>query len=325
MQNPFVFVIWITLAGFITRLGHRVFRIRWLIFFLIACIASLAVPMLKQSLEKPALTVTFFDVGQGDAALVRTTEGKTLLIDTGGLRGSQPAAALSIVPELLQQQIDTLDAVILTHDHLDHTAGLSTIQQKIGVRTLYVPPDARTDAFSKAMRGLFSKKAASHGTVVKTVAAGDILPLAPSVFAGVVAPLPSFVRERDKNMTSVGLLLVHGETRYLFTGDLPSEGETEIAHHFGTMLDVDVIKAAHHGSKYSSSPEWLAATTPRMVITSSAMENRYGHPHAEAVLRFRQTGGALFHTALHGTIRVIDNGLPEQLVVKTARGIDKKP
>jgi competence protein ComEC len=318
LHSPVMFAVWATVIGLTARLAHPVYRVRWAMLLLLA-VAAQFMWSLPDKNKNPVLETVFFDVGQGDAALVITPDNKHLLIDTGGLRGFNAAAKSAILPWLKNRRIDTLHAIIITHDHLDHTAGLEAISQTVTVKTVFVPPDTRKDAFSKALGALRNKSLKNSNITIDTLLTGKEIALSPSVFTGVISPLPSFTTERDKNLTSIGLLLAYGKSRYLFTGDLPEEGERALRPYFESLLDVDVMKAAHHGSRYSADPEWLAETTPSIVVTSSAFENRYKHPHAEAIIRFRQQGASVFHTALHGTIRVLDAGNPSTIRVQPSK------
>jgi competence protein ComEC len=235
----------------------------------------------------PALEIRFLDVGQGDAALLRS-QGRTALIDAG------PTDA--IVRRLRELGVDTIDLLVASHNHADHIGGADAVLDSLPVR-FYL--DNRVPATTRIQE-----------RVLERVASKEISYLAPtarSIALGsarlVVIPPPESVAGDEQNNHSVGILAVQSGFAALFTGD----SETEELNAFlerDSVPDVDVLKAAHHGSRNGVTPAWLARTRPEVVVISAGADNSYGHPHA-AAMRYYCTGGRrVLRTDVHGEVTV---------------------
>lgn len=233
------------------------------------------------------LRVAFFDVGQGDAALLQTPEGTTIVFDTGH-NGE-------IVPLLHAEGVSRIDLLVLSHSHADHTGGLASILRTFSVSEIW---------YAGPFRGRVQKILANTG-ITETVAAGKTRTIGRlSLF--VLHPEPNSDKgdggESEVNNRSLVVKAEYGGSRYMFPGDCELGCWQEIFNLHRSELHADVLKAAHHGSWNGTNSGVLGNVHPSTVVISCGRENPYGHPH-EIVLRLIQKLGAtLFRTDQQGTI-----------------------
>jgi competence protein ComEC len=285
-------------------------RLLTLLVFLLAASPSLAQPAPAPALPGKPLTVYFFDVGQGDSALIVSPSGKTVLID-----GGPPEAGEHLASRLRSLVHAPLDLVILSHPHLDHLGSLKDAIQAVGARR-YMDPGF--DHPSAAYRDLL----ALVGKEVGQVMSPEPNPQAPDSFLtvglgeGAVLTIywPRYPREpflkntrSDPNSNSIVLRLTYGRTAFFFTGD--SEPNTEEAL-LRKQVDYTstVLKVAHHGGRFSSTEAFLAAVRPKAAVISCGAGNDYGHPTPEALARLAATGARVFRTDQDGEIKAVSDG-----------------
>jgi beta-lactamase superfamily II metal-dependent hydrolase len=258
----------------------------------------------------PPLTVYFFDVGQGDAALIVSPSGKTVLID-----GGPPEADDRLVPRVRQLVKGPLDLVILSHPHLDHLGGLGKVIQAVGVRR-YMDPgfDHGSEAYRKLL-DVVGKKAGQVMTPTPNPSSPETL-LTIGLGEGATltilwprSPQDAFLSNTrsDVNANSIVAKLTYGNTAFLFLGD--AEPETES---FLLRKPIDftstVLKVGHHGGRYSSTAPFLAAVKPQAAVISCGAGNDYGHPTDEALERLGNVGARIFRTDRQGEVRAVSNG-----------------
>lgn len=249
------------------------------------------------------LAVYFLDVGQGDAALLSYTVGgepRFVLIDTG----TKTRCVDTVLPRLRSMGVTRLEAVVITHMHNDHTGGLFSVLDEFPVGELvlagYFYSTSDYFAFTEKMR-------AYPDVSPRFPTAGSRLDWSPDFSVDVLWPREPFLETgAPENDNSVVLLLTHGNSALLFTGDVEAAAENLILQ--GTTRGVDVLKVPHHGSGGASSSAFLAAFTPKVSIISCGLNNRYGHPAAETVGRLQQYG-TVYRTDLQGEITVVSDGL----------------
>ena len=253
------------------------------------------------------LAVHFLDVGQGDAALIRTPEGRTLLID-GGPDGDQLLAQLRAV---LPPNHASIDAILLTHPQADHATGLFAVLERYSIGMLIVSPFNDQAPLGRRL----AEAAENRGVSVQTAQTGDAVELDPEsdVRADILWPpgeLPG--GRRDPNAASLVLRLIYGETAFLFTGDVRASEELRLARmNCGDApcdLRADVLKVAHQGARSSSSDLFLRRVRPALAVISAGAGNPHGHPHGETVERLKRAGAIVFSTAAAGAVSVFSDG-----------------
>lgn len=260
----------------------------------------------------PGLQVVFFDVGHGDAALVTLPNGAHVLIDTGERSAFSDQGTRTIVPHLQRFGIDRLDAVVISHPHGDHLGGLPSLLRTVPVgRVLHNGQTYDSDLFRETVALLDSLHIPSQA-----VGAGDTLLLDPSV--RIYALGPSDPTTTDANEASVVLRMVYNQTSFLFTGDAEAMAEHALVETYGPLLQSDVVKVGHHGSRTSSTAAFVhhaAATSPTLAVISVGPSSRFGLPDEEVVRRWEQEGATVWSTAWNGALWLQSDG---QMVTQVA-------
>ena len=268
---------------------------------------------LLQDKHSHVLKVVFLDVGQGDAILVETPNKHRILIDAGP---SGPKLMRALSKELYFWQKD-FDMALATHADKDHVAGFLDFLKvyKVDfVRTPYAL-DKKVAEFTDSLL-LSLAKAKQKGAQELSLHRGSVIDFDDGVELIVYAP-PESVPFHDTNSSSLTLKLVYGKTSFLLTGDLPDGMEKVLAMYDADKLRANVLKLGHHGSRNSSSLEFLATVRPEIVVVSAGLNNRYGHPHKKTMERVKSIGARVFRTDQQGNLRFISDG--EQIVVTTEK------
>ncbi len=244
------------------------------------------------------LTVTFFDVGQGDAIHVATPDGYELLIDGG------PTAA--VLRELSRNRSffdHDIDVVVATHPDSDHIAGLVDVFERYVVDYI-VESGAQSDTATAAA---FDDAARTEGARRILAKAGQIIQLGASTTVQILSPRGN-TSEWETNTASVVVRVVYGDTAFMLTGDAPTSIEEYLVRSYGQQLRSDVLKLGHHGSKTSSSEVFLEAVHPVYAIVSAGVDNRYGHPHQEVLDRVAAQHIEIERTDERGAVTFKSNG-----------------
>jgi competence protein ComEC len=251
------------------------------------------------------LTLSFIDVGQGDSILVILPNTKTLLID-GGERQSSG----KVLSTLQEYGLSYIDVIVATHPHADHIGGLIDVINTVNVgQVLDSGQMHTTQTFEDLLDAIYNKQ-----IPLRSVSEGESINLDPTVRIDVLNPAASIIvdggsNEAEFNDNSVVLKITYGNFSALLTGDMEERSESRLAFKNATILDADVLKAGHHGSRTSSSLDFLNAVTPEVVIISLGAGNSYGHPHLEALDRISASGAQyLLRTDIDGTITFISDG-----------------
>jgi competence protein ComEC len=254
---------------------------------------------LRQELRAPAqVTAWQFDVGQGDCSVISFPDDWSALIDTGGRYGFSGSNAdgplrRSVLPFLLRHGLADLDAVILTHGHLDHTGGARALAQRLPVDRWFVSGRAGEALTTVA-----------DSTAVVRPKSGFVLHRWRQWTLSVVYPLggePDDLQENDYSLVVV--LRYRQRDLAVWSGDLERSGEFRLLASGRAPRDLQVWKAGHHGSNTSGTAAMLARFAPALVIISCGIGNTYGHPnHGPYVVRGDTV--ALARTDLHGSIKL---------------------
>lgn len=267
---------------------------------LILLVANGAVFAYLLAPEKRELTVSFLDVGQGDAVLIEGPTGIEILID-----GGRDREVLRELPRLMGPLDRSIDVVVATHPDADHIGGLPAVLQRYAVRRFYEPRKEGENSIAESLEVSVDKE---PGIVEGVLRAGMRIHLGGGAYADVLHPEDNVAQLRDTNDASIVMRLVYGEIEFMLTGDAPAWAEDRIVSRYGDALRSDVLKAGHHGSKTSTGPLFLAAVGPEFVVVSAGKDNSYGHPHEDVIARVRASGAAILSTFEEGNITFVSDG-----------------
>ncbi len=249
-----------------------------------------------------ALKVSFLDIGQGDSILIQGPTGIKMLVDGGPDR--------SVLRELSHQLAPWdrhFDVLVETHPDKDHISGLGDVFERYSVSNFLEPGIPDTTAVSKHVFDDAMHEPGLHHIIAHR---GMRIHLGGGAFADVLFPDRDESTQKATNDGSIVLHIVYGSTSFMLTGDLPSPYEDYLVGLDGNdgELPSTVLKAGHHGSKYSSDSLWLSAVHPSIVVISAGKGNTYGHPNPDALARIRAEGATIFSTIDSGTITFVSDG-----------------
>jgi competence protein ComEC len=254
------------------------------------------------------LRVTAVDVGQGDSTLVDLPDGKLMLVDGGGTVGGGDPGKSVLLPLLRQRQRRRIDIAVLTHEHPDHLNGLATVLTAVDVGEFWFPFDRSHYPNVPALRRLVADLD-RRGVPVRSA---EALCGRPHAFGGaevrVLSPCDRQAVGEGGNDSSVVLHITFGERSALLPGDAEAPREHDLVRRFGAGLHADVLKAGHHGSRTSSTTDWLAAVRPSWATISSGVRNPHGHPHPATLARLAQQGALALRLDRMGSVEWSTDG-----------------
>jgi len=251
-------------------------------------------------LDLGVLELVVLDVGQGDAALLRSPGGRWVLVDAGPRTRTFDAGARIVLPYLRRRGVEALDLLILTHPDMDHVGGAASILEEFPVGAILDPGVATgTEVFLDALEA-----AQGRGVPWHVIDAGDSLKL-DGMALRVLAPeaREEDGAEEDKNAFSLVLEVRYGAFTALLTGDAPAESEERFLLRLRSPR-IQVLKVGHHGSSTSTTRELLERTNPEVALISVGRRNRFGHPDPGVLARLRGAGARVFRTDLEGVLVV---------------------
>jgi competence protein ComEC len=268
------------------------------------------------------LHLDFLDVGQGDSALITLPTGETLLIDGGGKANfnqlyvqrddEEPEAfepdiqniGETVVSNFLWHKgYDKVDYLLATHADTDHIQGLTDVARNFSINSALV---ARTP-FQDEDFIEFYKVLEKKNIPLINLKRGDVLTFG-EVRIEVLSPeSDENPNAKWENNQSIVLRVIFGATSFLLTGDLEKEGEKELLQ-MPERLPANVVKVAHHGSRTSSTKDFIEATKAKLAIISVGKNSPFGHPHEEVVERWNNSGAKLMTTGEKGTISILSDG-----------------
>lgn len=253
------------------------------------------------------VNVFYIDVGQGDCELIHTPSGN-ILIDAGE---SLPENAAKIISFAKQLEIEKFDCVIATHPHSDHIGSMADVLEKIPADQIIMPelPEEETPT-TRVYENLLDTITRLEIPVLPAVP-GEQYEIA-GVTLEILAPL-----EEDENLNNMSVVVKmrYQDASFLFDGDAESGAERAMLAS-GEDLRADILKVGHHGSRTSSTKDYLEAVQPEIAVISCGEGNSYGHPHQQTLDKFNALGIRSFRTDVNGTITIGTDGNTYEVITE---------
>ena len=241
--------------------------------------------------------IVFIAVEQGDAVHIRSGN-KDVLIDGGGSDYSNVGERI-LMPYLLSQGADNLDICFVTHLHMDHYKGITELGEEYPIRTLAIPSDYKDTRGGEdtTTERLVYIDGESDVVINEDLSIRAIWPLKRNQVS---------IAADDPNEHNMVYMINYKGVKIMVTGDLLADDEEKMLRHYrgGDALNCDILKVAHHGSKSSSTEEFLDATSPEIAVIQVGRNNLYGHPHAEILERLKERGIKVYRTDTDGAVGI---------------------
>jgi competence protein ComEC len=264
--------------------------------------------------QRGELEMTAIDVGQGDSILLVFPDGKTMLMDGGGIAGFSAGEKPKIdtgedvvAPYLWARSFRSIDVIALSHAHEDHIGGLAAIVDDFHPKELWTGaiPDAATPG--TASWRLLRAKAEKAGMKITAMAQGRHFPFGGAEIE-ILAPAADYIpSDTPKNNDSLVMRIRYGARTFLLCGDAERPVERRMLDD-GEIAHADVLKVGHHGSHTSSTEYFIDAVAPEYAVISAGYANSYGHPNRDIVERLEQHHAAIYRTDEDGLITIHTNG-----------------
>jgi len=270
--------------------------------------------------EQGTVRLTFLDVGQGDAALVETSDGRAMLVDGGSASDSYDLGRMVVAPLLWDRGIRRLDVVVATHPQQDHVGGLAFVVDKFDVGEFWTNGMTREAVFLQRLETAINGRnvrVRSVSTQEGEMSLGEcrVRILNPGLPPSVEAAGSS---GRHLNNQSVMLHLRCGAATVLLTGDVERETEMGLTRQ-GAGLAATVLKVPHHGARGSVYEPFLRAVNPQVAVVSVGRANPYGHPSPAMLETYADLGIPILRTDLHGAITMVGTAAGLRVICESGR------
>ena len=274
---------------------------------IVLSIAIISVATLKL-LEEKKLKLYFVDVGQGDCTYLKTPSKKNILIDGGGNRDKEKydVGKKVLLPYLLDRRVKKLDYIIVSHFDADHAQGLEAVIQNIKVKNIIVCKQASDSALYKEIIKLCKKKNVN----IITVKRGQTIKIDKYVHFQILHPGDIMLDDGKGGLNANAIVakmyctIKNKTTTIMFTGDIEEKAEEELVKIYGDKLKADILKVAHHGSKTSSTAEFLKCVSPKIALIGVGKDNTFGHPNSGVLSRLEDINAKIYRTDKLGEITV---------------------
>ena len=244
------------------------------------------------------LKIYFLDIGQGDAIFIEVPNGNQVLID-----GGPDNKVIQELAKVMPFYDHDIDMVIATHPHADHIAGLIEVLERYNVKNVLQAKEDYNSPVVPAWRDAVKNEKTNEIEAI----AGKIIELGNGVVLKIIYPEESLEGQtvKNPNNSSVVMMLDYKETEILLVGDIEAKVEKEL---LDDDIDADILKVGHHGSKTSTTANFLERISPQVAFVEVGSKNKFGHPSPEVIQRLENSGIKYYRTDLDGHTEVITDG-----------------
>ena len=254
------------------------------------------------------MIIYFIDVGQGDSTLIRTAKNKTILIDGGGSENSSfDVGEKTLLPYLLDRKITVLDYVVISHFDTDHCGGILYLMEHLKVKNIIISKQGKESGNYNKFKNIVLDK----GISVIFVKKGDKIKIDNETYMDILFPGNNFISDNILNNNSIVTKICYNNFSILFTGDVEEIAENEICRKYNTTnkLKANILKVAHHGSKTSSTAEFIKMVKPQIALIGVGEKNKFGHPNDGVIQRLKNMNTKIYRTDKMGEIVIQINNI----------------
>ena len=259
------------------------------------------------------LKIYFLDVGQGDCTFIVTPKNKTILIDGGGSTGSDfDVGESTLIPYILDRGYKKIDLMFISHFDQDHVGGLLTVLKELKVNRVCISKqEENSENYQKFLE--IVKEKDIPATIVKL---GDKIKIENSLYFDILWPQEDQITENRINNNAIVMKLNYNGFSCLFTGDIEKIAEDKMVSLYKDkfVLESDILKVAHHGSKTSTTDNFLELVNPKNCLIGVGKNNLFGHPSNEIVERLEKLDVKVYRTDINGEISIIVNNKGKYII-----------
>jgi competence protein ComEC len=255
------------------------------------------------------LKITMLDIGQGESIFIEFPNHKTMLIDGGGFyKNSLDVGRMVLAPFILSKSLGQIDYMVATHSDNDHISGLESILDILKTENIIVRNNTLEDRRIKNLH----EKAIDLGAKPIYLEANAPFNIG-DVRLTLLHPDRNYLLQRKKNKRRISndlslvIRMAYGDFSILLTGDINQQAEDYLTQQ-PAKLKTAILKAPHHGSRFSSTPEFVNSVSPEEVLFSVGYLNYFHHPHSSVLDRYSSIGADIWRTDLHGALSITSNG-----------------
>ena len=256
------------------------------------------------------MIIYFIDVGQGDSTLIRTAKNKTILIDGGGSENSSfDVGEKTLLPYLLDRKITVLDYVVISHFDTDHCGGILYLMEHLKVKNIIISKQGKESSNYNKFKNIVLDK----GISVIFVKKGDKIKIDNETYMDILFPGNNLISDNILNNNSIVTKICYNNFSILFTVDVEEIAENEICRKYNTTnkLKANILKVAHHGSKTSSTAEFIKMVKPQIALIGVGEKNKFGHPNDGVIQRLKNMNTKIYRTDKMGEIVIQINNMGE--------------
>ncbi len=262
------------------------------------------------SITPKKLNIHFVDVGQGDCTFIVTPRKQTILIDGGGSASKEyDVGKNTLLPYVLDRGYTKLDYIFISHFDQDHVAGILTILEELKVETVIIPKqEENTENYQKFLELIKEKR-----IKVNIIKKGDRVNIEKNVYFDILWPEKEQIKENVINNNAIVMKMHYGNFSILFTGDIEEKAEEKILKVYEgkeRLLNANILKVAHHGSKTSTTEKFLKWVNPKAALIGVGKNNLFKHPSEKTIENLRKHNVTIYRTDENGeiTITIDKNG-----------------